>query len=171
MNTPRRMPKGAVTMTRSPPVRDQHHYLPNMLTVQRTLCQVTTFCRDPNASVSSPCLSTITHAARLAWSLLSFTSQRSDSRNVARGAQLLFVTGKKWMKKLKITMQGWVYFLCVSLVAVAGQGKEVSSGDFANTGAWFYATYCSACHGMEGRGNGPVAPETCRCGESLSARR
>ncbi len=63
------------------------------------------------------------------------------------------------MQSLKMVMPGWAYLLFVSLIAAAGQGGGVPSGGFANTGHWFYTTYCNACHGRDGRGNGPVAPE------------
>jgi mono/diheme cytochrome c family protein len=58
-----------------------------------------------------------------------------------------------------MVMQGWWYVLLFPLVVAAGQGNKTPSGDFENIGHRFYVTYCSACHGMEGRGDGPVAPD------------
>jgi len=56
-------------------------------------------------------------------------------------------------------MQVWWYVLLFPLVVAAGQGNNAPSGDFENMGHQFYVTYCSACHGMEGRGDGPVASD------------
>ena len=62
------------------------------------------------------------------------------------------------MQGRNIVIQGLGYLLLFPLVVAAGQQNHVRSGDVATTGEQFYVTYCSACHGMEGRGDGPVAP-------------
>jgi mono/diheme cytochrome c family protein len=38
--------------------------------------------------------------------------------------------------------------------AAAGDGKDPDTG----AGAQLYRSYCASCHGVEGRGKGPVAP-------------
>ncbi len=50
----------------------------------------------------------------------------------------------------------WSFFL-VPLAVSAGKGNNVSSENLGNMGRRYYERYCSACHGMDGRGQGPVA--------------
>jgi mono/diheme cytochrome c family protein len=57
-----------------------------------------------------------------------------------------------------ILMPVWGFLLLFSLVATAGQGNDLPAEDVRNLGRKFFVQYCSSCHGMEGRGNGPVAP-------------
>ena len=61
------------------------------------------------------------------------------------------------MKGFEIMMQGWAILLLFPLIVSAGQGSVVPSNDLATVGRQSYITYCSSCHGQEGRGNGPVA--------------
>jgi mono/diheme cytochrome c family protein len=63
------------------------------------------------------------------------------------------------MKRRDMVMQGWWFVLFFPLVVAAAQGNNASSGNVETMGHQLYVTYCSACHGMEGRGNGPIAPE------------
>ncbi len=53
---------------------------------------------------------------------------------------------------------GWSLLL-VSLVIMAGSNHPVSAENANNMGRQFFERYCSACHGMDGRGAGPVAPD------------
>jgi mono/diheme cytochrome c family protein len=50
---------------------------------------------------------------------------------------------------------GWALLL-VALVAT-GQSHQAMAQDLDNLGRQFYERYCSACHGMDGKGQGPVA--------------
>jgi len=49
--------------------------------------------------------------------------------------------------------------LLISLVLMAGSDHPVSAEDSGNMGRRFFERYCSSCHGMDGRGMGPVAPD------------
>jgi mono/diheme cytochrome c family protein len=46
------------------------------------------------------------------------------------------------------------------LALLAGQGRteQAIPGGPVNVGQQYFVQYCSACHGVDGRGNGPVAP-------------
>lgn len=50
---------------------------------------------------------------------------------------------------------GGAWLLMVLLLA--GQGQHVRAQDLDSMGRRFYERYCSACHGMDGKGQGPVA--------------
>jgi mono/diheme cytochrome c family protein len=53
---------------------------------------------------------------------------------------------------------GW-WLLLVALMLAAGAGYDVLAADDSGTmGRRFFERYCSACHGIDGRGQGPVAP-------------
>jgi mono/diheme cytochrome c family protein len=56
-----------------------------------------------------------------------------------------------------ILIQGVGYMLLFALVATAGQRNNLPD-DPGNVGRRFFVQYCSACHGLDGQGNGPVAP-------------
>ncbi|MCU0910101.1 MAG: cytochrome c [Rhodobacteraceae bacterium] len=43
------------------------------------------------------------------------------------------------------------------LIALPAQAQDIEPGD-AMEGGELFATYCSACHGTEGRGDGRMAP-------------
>jgi mono/diheme cytochrome c family protein len=45
---------------------------------------------------------------------------------------------------------------CLALPAAAQEADALKPGD-AERGASLYVSYCSACHGPEGRGDGPMA--------------
>ncbi len=47
--------------------------------------------------------------------------------------------------------------LAVGSPAFAQEGDNLKAGDVA-FGGDLYASYCAACHGAEGRGDGPMAP-------------
>jgi len=55
-------------------------------------------------------------------------------------------------------MQGVGSVLLVALIATAGQRNNLPEDDTGSMGRRFFVQYCSACHGLEGRGDGPVAP-------------
>jgi mono/diheme cytochrome c family protein len=48
----------------------------------------------------------------------------------------------------------------MSLVCLAGPGRaeQPIPGAPVNIGQHYFVQYCGACHGMDGRGHGPVAP-------------
>jgi mono/diheme cytochrome c family protein len=48
----------------------------------------------------------------------------------------------------------------ISLAFLAGKGwaEQAIPGGPINVGQQYFVQYCSACHGVDGRGNGPVAP-------------
>jgi mono/diheme cytochrome c family protein len=48
--------------------------------------------------------------------------------------------------------------LALALLAGNGRPEQVMPGGPVNVGQQYFVQYCSACHGMDGRGNGPVAP-------------
>ena len=52
---------------------------------------------------------------------------------------------------------GWALLL-VPLLALAATGNDNPAEEPGNMGRRFYERYCSACHGMDGRGQGPAAP-------------
>ena len=54
-------------------------------------------------------------------------------------------------------MQGLGSVLLFALVATAAQRNNRPADDAGNIGRRIFVQYCSACHGLEGRGNGPVA--------------
>jgi mono/diheme cytochrome c family protein len=62
------------------------------------------------------------------------------------------------MKLLRIVMPGSWFPLFLPLVVMAAQGNDLPSGNMAGMGGRLFVKYCSACHGMDGRGHGPVAP-------------
>lgn len=45
----------------------------------------------------------------------------------------------------------------ITLAAVAAGAADEADPVLADMGATQYATYCAACHGIDARGNGPVA--------------
>jgi mono/diheme cytochrome c family protein len=47
--------------------------------------------------------------------------------------------------------------LLALLLAAPAAAQEIEPGD-AREGAEIFATYCAACHGIEGRGDGRMAP-------------
>jgi len=47
-------------------------------------------------------------------------------------------------------------FACLALPAAAQQADALRPGD-PEAGARLFVSYCSACHGPEGRGDGPMA--------------
>lgn len=49
------------------------------------------------------------------------------------------------------------YLLAVLLAANPASAQDIEPGD-AREGAELFATYCAACHGLEGRGDGRMAP-------------
>jgi mono/diheme cytochrome c family protein len=51
----------------------------------------------------------------------------------------------------------WVWLL-IPLAVVAGQGHAAMAQDSDGAGRQFFERYCSACHGVDGKGQGPVAP-------------
>ena len=51
---------------------------------------------------------------------------------------------------------GWL-LLIAPLVFAAGQHNDVPAEDPGNMGRQFFERYCSTCHGMDGRGQGPAA--------------
>ena len=66
--------------------------------------------------------------------------------------------GRTMMTAGRISGWGRWAFLLVALV-VPGQSQQVMAQDLDSMGRQFYERYCSACHGMDGKGQGPVAPE------------
>ena len=61
------------------------------------------------------------------------------------------------MKWLSIVIPGWWFLLSIPLTVSAGQGNDFPSEDMISMGGRLFVQYCSSCHGMDGRGNGPVA--------------
>jgi mono/diheme cytochrome c family protein len=54
-----------------------------------------------------------------------------------------------------------VLFLTATLLAVASPGRGADSevdGLLARMGSEYFQQYCASCHGLSGRGDGPVAP-------------
>lgn len=47
--------------------------------------------------------------------------------------------------------------LLVPLASAADKTNPLPAADEGNMGRRYYERYCSACHGMDGRGQGPVA--------------
>jgi mono/diheme cytochrome c family protein len=47
--------------------------------------------------------------------------------------------------------------LALALLAGNGRLEHVMPGEPGNVGQQYFVQYCSACHGVDGRGNGPVA--------------
>lgn len=62
------------------------------------------------------------------------------------------------MKSNGIALQTRWWLLLVALMLAAGAGHDVLAADAGTMGQRFFERYCSACHGMDGRGQGPVAP-------------
>jgi mono/diheme cytochrome c family protein len=50
------------------------------------------------------------------------------------------------------------YGLVLTLLAGNGRAQQTVPGGHVSVGQQYFMQYCSACHGMDGRGNGPVAP-------------
>jgi mono/diheme cytochrome c family protein len=50
----------------------------------------------------------------------------------------------------------WAWFL-MPLAMVIGQGQQVRAQGSGGAGQRFFERYCSACHGPDGKGHGPVA--------------
>jgi len=59
-----------------------------------------------------------------------------------------------WVGKL---LQGVGYVLVFALMATADQRNHLSGDETGPMGRRLFMQYCSACHGTDGRGNGPVA--------------
>ena len=51
----------------------------------------------------------------------------------------------------------WGAMLLV-LLAGKGQAQQAIPGGYVSSGEQYFRQYCGACHGIDGRGNGPVAP-------------
>lgn len=67
------------------------------------------------------------------------------------------------MKRIEIALA----LLALALPAAAQQARHDSSE--ASMGQIIYSRYCAACHGREGRGDGPVAPGLVRKPIDLTA--
>ena len=50
----------------------------------------------------------------------------------------------------------WIWLL-MSLAVIAAPGGEAIAQDAHSAGRQLFERYCSACHGMDGKGEGPVA--------------
>jgi mono/diheme cytochrome c family protein len=50
----------------------------------------------------------------------------------------------------------WCAMLLV-LLAEKGQAQQALPGGYVSVGEQYFRQYCGACHGIDGRGNGPVA--------------
>ncbi len=61
------------------------------------------------------------------------------------------------MKAHDMMMWAGLALLLVPLAVAADQGNNVTAQDPSSMGRRFYERYCSACHGMDGKGQGPVA--------------
>lgn len=42
-------------------------------------------------------------------------------------------------------------------IAIAAEPQQMSPGETVRVGRQYFVRYCSACHGVEGRGDGPAA--------------
>jgi len=50
----------------------------------------------------------------------------------------------------------WIWLL-IPLVVIAGRGSDAAAQDAYSVGRQLFERHCSACHGMDGKGQGPVA--------------
>jgi mono/diheme cytochrome c family protein len=48
--------------------------------------------------------------------------------------------------------------MSLAFLAGSGRAEQTIPGAPVNVGQHYFVQYCSACHGVDGRGNGPVAP-------------
>jgi len=56
----------------------------------------------------------------------------------------------------KAARVGWLWLL-ILLAMIAGRGDTAIAQDVDGAGRQLFERHCSACHGMDGRGEGPVA--------------
>ena len=49
-----------------------------------------------------------------------------------------------------------VWWTCLGM-ALAGEQSQLSPAEMVHVGHRYFVRYCSACHGAEGRGDGPAA--------------
>ncbi|HEY7493929.1 MAG TPA: cytochrome c [Candidatus Tectomicrobia bacterium] len=61
------------------------------------------------------------------------------------------------MNWINILLQAVGYLLLCVLIATADQRNHLSTDETGPMGRRLFVQYCSACHGMDGQGNGPVA--------------
>jgi len=60
-------------------------------------------------------------------------------------------------------MQRWSFGVVVVWwtilgIALAAEQRQLTSEETVRVGRQYFVRYCSACHGVEGRGDGPAAP-------------
>jgi mono/diheme cytochrome c family protein len=48
--------------------------------------------------------------------------------------------------------------ILLAFLAGQGQTEQAMPGGHVNVGQQYFVQYCAACHGIDGQGNGPVAP-------------
>jgi mono/diheme cytochrome c family protein len=73
--------------------------------------------------------------------------------------------GFYWLHDGRETMNRWglvvIAMWCGILPAFLaghGQTEQAIPGGYVNVGQQYFVQYCAACHGIDGQGNGPVAP-------------
>lgn len=58
---------------------------------------------------------------------------------------------KRWVTLAMLIVGSVMFFYALDPAAVSGQGKALR-------GEKLYVEYCASCHGLDGKGSGPVAP-------------